>query len=343
MPDIGIVMPVYKQKKNYLRTAIRSIRNQVYTDYKFIIVIDGITPRVRQVVHQECRRDKRIQVVSYQRNKGVAHALNVGFNILMKNPQIQYLTWIASDNLYYPNFLQELRAHLQSGSHTLGLVYSSMYFMKSNGKLITNNLIRKRERQMQPKEKLLDYNFVLGSFMYKKIYAIKVGNYKHSPVEDYDYWLRITELCDIKYIPKELIAYRLFGPLSNSSKIKRSIALYRKNRYKYQLVKHLARKRRNIQASTTIIFPVRNRSIKTINRLENILEQKYSNFRLLVIDAKQKSIATTILKRIPDPRIHLIRLPYATMKKIKRVALKHVNTPFLLFYGKGKRIRKKAF
>ncbi|MGC5325145.1 glycosyltransferase family 2 protein [Brevibacillus sp. SYSU BS000544] len=336
MPDVGIVMPVYHQRKDILRAAIRSISRQTYKNYKMIIVIDGITPGVLRVVRREARRNKRIQVVAYRQNRGTANALNVGFDILKKNPQIKYLTWVASDNIYYRNFIRILRRHLVRGPATLGLVYSNMRLIRSNGTFIHTS----RRWQNRPKEILLDYNFILGSFLYKKEYAIATGDYQHTPVEDYDYWLRLTELCNIKYIPRALVSYRMFGPKSNSIKIRNNLGLYRHNRYQFHLVKHLARMRRGIPPETMVILPVTDNTANPIGKLEAMLEQDYSNFFLLVVNSSSDSQTLQALQQIPDSRLHVISSPVVGEQELIQLATTYLQTRFIYLHDKNIQLEK---
>ncbi|WP_337099017.1 glycosyltransferase family 2 protein [Paenibacillus sp. YIM B09110] len=329
MPDVGIVLPVYVQRKDYLRTAIRSIRNQLYRNFKLVIVIDGITPEVQQVVNQEAKRDKRIKVIAYTQNKGTEHALNVGFNHLNRMKGIRYLTWVASDNIYHKHFIKVLRNNLRRSPGSVGLAYSIMKLIRSSGEFISYT----KNWQNHPKEKLLDYNFIYGSFMYKKKYAAIAGPYQHSPVEDYDYWLRLAEHCDVKYVPRTLVTYRMFAPLSNSIKIKRDPVSFRFNRYKYQLVKQLARTRRGIATETSIIFPVHDASENTIYRLEELLNQDYSNYRILLIDTSPGAVVTEAIRNIPDPRIDYVSVPSATAQDIRQSTIHYATTPFVMFYS----------
>ncbi|MGO4373638.1 glycosyltransferase family 2 protein [Paenibacillus sp. 2TAB19] len=329
MPDVGIVLPVYVQRRDYLRAAIRSIRNQLYRNYRLVIVIDGVTPAVQQVVRMEARRDKRIHVIAYAQNRGTEHALNVGFDYLNRVPGIRYLTWVASDNIYHNNFIKVLRRNLRLSPDHVGLVYSSMKLIQGTGQFLayTNTW------QNQPKEKLLDYNFIYGSFMYKKKYAAMAGEYEHTPVEDYDFWLKLAEHCSIKYVPRALVTYRMFAPLSNSLKIKTDPASFRYNRYKYQLVKHLARMRRGIAPETSIIYSVNGFSEQMVNRLEELLNQNYSNYRIYLIDTSPDGSAAQALRLIPDARIDYVSIPSAGEHEVRQAAINYAITPFVLFYS----------
>lgn len=328
MPDVGIVLPVYRQRKDYLRAAIRSIRKQLYRNFRFVIVIDGITPEVQQVVRRETRRDKRIHVIAYAQNRGTEHALNVGFNYLNGFPAIRYLTWVSSDNIYHRNFIKVLRRNLRFSPDHVGLVYSNMKLIQSGGQFLSYTI----SWQNQPKEKLLDYNFIYGSFMYKKKYAAKAGQYEHTPVEDYDYWLKLTEHCSLKYVPRALVTYRMFAPLSNSLKIKNDPASFRYNRYKIQLIKHLARMRRGIAPETSIIYAVNGTSEAMANRLEELLNQSYTNFRIYLIDTSLDGSAASITSVIPDPRIDYVSIPSAADQVIYQAAANYAITPFILFF-----------
>ncbi len=256
MADIGIVMPVYKQKTRFLRAAIRSILKQNYRNYKLVIVIDGTTPNVVRTVRKETNHNPRVKVIAYKKNKGTAQALNAGFKVFGEDPNIKYLTWVSSDNVYYPKFLTILRQHLLNGPTNLGLVYSNFRFITNRGKPARSHarLMQQREWRSQPKENLVNTCFIGASFMYKKSFALKVGKYRFTPVEDYDYWLRLTEHCDIKYVPIELMNYRLRSRFSMSRKLATSPQFYRRKRNISKLIRLLARIRRNIQIETAVII-----------------------------------------------------------------------------------------
>jgi glycosyltransferase involved in cell wall biosynthesis len=337
MPDVGIVMPVYNQKESYLRSAIQSILAQSYRDFQLIIVIDGASSDVEKAIIEEVRQEKRVNIIVNQQNQGIATALNLGFRKLMCLSEIEYLTWVSSDNIYYPKFIYKLRKTLKKGPPTLGLVYSCFRHIDDKGKSYhdENFLENFRKWQQQPKEHLLDICFIGASFMYKKIYARLAGDYRLGTVEDYDYWLRLTEHCDIKYIPIQLMDYRVFSPYSISDKLRTSVEHNRRWQYMLQLAKHQARVRRNIPCETTILFPVKDGMEYTVKQLERLLKQYYSNYNLIIIDTSSDPKETIALRKIPDPRILWLRMPSFDEKDAICHGLRNISTPFTLLYGKG--------
>jgi GT2 family glycosyltransferase len=334
MPDVGIVMPVYKQIPIYLYRAIRSIRRQTYKNFHLVIVIDGTTPEVNRTIRKAMGKDRRIKVIARRQNQGVATALNIGFSRLFSRPDLKYVTWVSSDNIYYQNFLSVLRHHLVQSPKNVGLVYSCFRHVNSRGKPIFDKGYRRETCawQNQPKNNILDVCFIGASFMYKKDVAMSTGNYRLEPIEDYDYWLRITELCDIKYIPRSLMDYRVSSPRSISAQLQ-SKEQHRRWRYSYQLARYEARQRRKIPMETTVIYPVSIASEQTINILESLYEQSYSNYKLLVIDISPTQAITPMIQSISDPRVAVLQMPSGSVKKAIYEGAKRADTPYTLVYG----------
>lgn len=220
-PDVGIVMPVYKQSSNLFIAAIESIIHQKYPYFHLVIVIDGATPNVVRVANEYASKDARITVIEEEENKGTDVALNIGFNYLQGNVNIHYLTWVSSDNIYYPDFVGVLRELLVESPSNIGLAYGGFHVMDDNGEDI-DKTIAWNKRLNQPKENLIQEYFIGYAFMYKKAFAQKIEGYRYMPVEDYDYFLRLTEHCDITFTPQKLMGFRFSSPYSNSLQISNS-------------------------------------------------------------------------------------------------------------------------
>ncbi|MCL6604864.1 MAG: glycosyltransferase [Paenibacillus sp.] len=334
MPDVGIVMPVYKQKSSYLRAAIQSILKQSYSNFRFIIVIDG-APEVRSIIENEVQDDRRVRIIMNEHNQGVAKSLNCGFEQLFADPDLQYFTWVSSDNIYYYDYIRIQRKHLKQGPEQLGLVYTCFREIDDNDLPVYDDFHTEemKKYQMKPKEALLDFCLIGPSFMYKSRYAKAIEGYGMEPVEDYDYWLRLIDLCEIEYIPEVFMDYRVNSPFSISAQL-HSRQQHRRWRNAYQTAKLLARKRRNIPLETTILHPIKDGSVESIDLLEHVLEQYYSNFRLLVLDLSTDQLASDLLSDIPDPKIQYAAMPGMNEREAIIYALQNVLTPFTMVYGK---------
>lgn len=101
---ITVLMAVYNGAP-YLRAAIASILQQTYQDFHFLIVDDGSTDDSRAIVRSY--DDKRIQLLSLDRNIGQTAALNVGLGQV----STPWLARMDADDYSAPTRLEEqLRA-----------------------------------------------------------------------------------------------------------------------------------------------------------------------------------------------------------------------------------------
>jgi glycosyltransferase involved in cell wall biosynthesis len=323
MKDVGMVMPVYNQLPRYLRAAFLSIlRQQTYEQFHLVIVIDGANEETKSVVY-EFASDPRCTVIEKGKNEGISKALNTGFDYLFKVDEVKYVTWGSSDNLLYPDFFKKLRDKLVHSSSKVGLVYSAFDHIDENARLIYKKERQDKLREWQQtrtKNDLLESSFIGTSFMYKKKYAKQIAGFYLDPVQTYDFWLRLTEICEIAYIPEELMGYRLNSPLSLSKKIVNEKSKHRWWRDKFSLARHQARKRRKLPYETTIYFPVYTLDTGTIEEIETLLEQKYSAYWLVLIDttkqlpAKLKELGIhdcrIIVTAPPGPNLELPKTAY---------------------------------
>ncbi|WP_339287754.1 glycosyltransferase [Paenibacillus sp. FSL E2-0201] len=333
MVDVGVVMPLYTQKPEFLRQALESVLRQTFTEFRLIIVIDG-APEMEPLVQSIIAEDPRVAIISYVPNRGIAHALNTGFDLLFNEPNIQYLSWVSSDNVYEPRFLEILRGALVKGPQALGIVYSSFQSIDNEGNQLHNEhqLATQRNYQSQPKERLLDYSLIGVSFMYKSQVAKLVGGYGMEPVEDYDYWLRLAEHCDIRFIPVELVNYRVDSTFSVSAQL-HSIENHRRWRYTYHLTRHQARFRRGIPPMITVLFPVVNAGAEEIARIENLYEQTYSNYECRVLDLSPTRQPSVLLGSIPHPATEFVWMPEVVESHAICGALEHMSTPYTIVLG----------
>lgn len=77
VPKVSVIMGVYNCKDvDALYRSVNSIINQTFQDWEFIICNDGATDNTLGVLKELEQLDKRIRILSYEENKGLAYALN---------------------------------------------------------------------------------------------------------------------------------------------------------------------------------------------------------------------------------------------------------------------------
>lgn len=198
---ISIVLPTYNGEK-YIHESIQSIINQTYIDWELIVIDDCSADSTNSIVAEYSKKDCRIKLFRNKNNLKLPASLNEGF----ARATGDYLTWTSDDNLYKTNALEKLLEVLQNDENC-GLVFSRMENIDENGK-------SKGLSKIPYDVKELCYRNIVGaSFLYThKVYE-DIGDYDTDRflMEDYDYWLRISQKYTIKYIPEVLYEYRQHG------------------------------------------------------------------------------------------------------------------------------------
>lgn len=101
-PIISVIVPVYKVEK-YLEACINSILSQTYRDFELILVDDGSPDNCGACCDFYAAREPRIRVI-HQKNIGLAGARNSGMDVAKG----EYITFIDSDDLIMPQYLEQL-------------------------------------------------------------------------------------------------------------------------------------------------------------------------------------------------------------------------------------------
>lgn len=103
---IGIIIPVYNAEK-FLNRCIDSVLNQEYREFVLILVDDGSTDNSGAILDAYAKRDARI-IVKHTANNGHASARNIGLDTAFSLPEIEWITFIDSDDWVDEKYLKFL-------------------------------------------------------------------------------------------------------------------------------------------------------------------------------------------------------------------------------------------
>ena len=92
MPEISIIVPVYKVEK-YLERCVKSILAQTFTDFELILVDDGSPDNCPLMCDEWAKKDKRIKVI-HKANGGAGQSRNVG----LENATGKYIGFVDADD-----------------------------------------------------------------------------------------------------------------------------------------------------------------------------------------------------------------------------------------------------
>lgn len=202
MPKISVAMPVYNGEK-YIKETIESVLNQTFSDFEFIIVDDGSTDDTFNIVHSF--NDTRIKYFKNEKNSGISYSLNRALEIASS----EYIARIDADDICYNNRFQIQYDFLESNKN-VGVCSANTDTIDANGTKIgtTKNFITSEECKL----KLLFANSLSHpAAMFRKNMVLQVGGYSlgMEPIEDFELWVRMTNICEIQNIENTLVKYRV--------------------------------------------------------------------------------------------------------------------------------------
>ena len=112
---IAVILPVYKgDRAEYLKLSVDSILNQTYKNFELYIGVDGPIPLELEEAIKNIQ-DKRIKVISFEINRGLAIVLNDLISIAEKDG-FDFLARMDADDISMPDRFQKQVAFLLSNT-----------------------------------------------------------------------------------------------------------------------------------------------------------------------------------------------------------------------------------
>ena len=211
-----IITPSYNCKKVFKAT-FDSVLSQTYKDFEWIIIDDCSTDGSYEYIKELTKDDKRIKVLQTPKNGGSAVARNIG----LKHATGRYITFLDSDDLLDPNYLE-----------------CQLDFIKDNGPLISAGYRRQAEHTCTdfyvPEE--TDYKKALKgnplsclTTMYdRSVIGDLYFDETYNRHEDYIFWLTILQRGIVaKGNHNVLATYVIHSNSKNSNKSKLVKSMYR--------------------------------------------------------------------------------------------------------------------
>ena len=114
-PILSVVMSVYRPESEQLRIAVRSILDQSFRDFEFVILDDGNPQNIKFELEEISKWDKRIRLINLPENIGLTRALNIG----IKSARGEYIARMDSDDFSFPNRFEMQIAYLRLHPETV--------------------------------------------------------------------------------------------------------------------------------------------------------------------------------------------------------------------------------
>jgi glycosyltransferase involved in cell wall biosynthesis len=204
MPSVSIIMSVYNGKQ-LLASTMRSMLNQTFGDFEFVIIDDGSTDGVTDLLRDYAAKDPRIKLV-VRENKGLTRTLNEGLH-LATAPLIARMD---ADDIAMPDRLEKQVAFMDAHPEVVLLGGAHDYIDALGRKLIT---MKPPTDNAALQQQCLDGTTPICHplAMYRRDAALKVGGYDESYLvaQDLDLWLRLGEVGELACLADVILQYRL--------------------------------------------------------------------------------------------------------------------------------------
>ena len=209
MALVSIITPSYNAKET-IKETFGSVVSQTFFDWEWIVVDDCSKDDTFSLIKELTKYDKRVIVLQTKSNGGTAKARNIG----LKHASGRYITFLDSDDLLDPNYLE-----------------CQLEFIKEHGPLISAGYRRKAKHTCTnffvPDE--VDYNKALKgnplsclTTMYDRS-AIGEAFFPEDidRPEDYVFWLNILRKGIVaRGNPVVLATYNIMDGSKSSNKFK---------------------------------------------------------------------------------------------------------------------------
>lgn len=201
-PAITILMGVYNGLP-HLEACIKSILQQTFPDFEFLIFDDASTDGSHLVIERLAANDRRIRFVRNKTNVGLGAVLSRG----VKEARAQIIARIDADDTAVPHRLETQYEFLRANP--------SIDLVGSYALDVTKDGIPIRERKVPiTHEKIAELvwsnPFIHPTVMFRKEAILRVGSYSSTDRrrQDYDLWFRcVAGGLRMANIPEPLVHY----------------------------------------------------------------------------------------------------------------------------------------
>lgn len=122
--QISVIIPVYNTA-TYLPACLDSLLSQTFNDIEIICVNDASTDDSLKILKKYAKKDNRIKIISYTKNKGQGHARNVA----LKTVRTPFIGFIDSDDTIDTDYYEVLYQKIKNAD----IASNRMELMDDNG------------------------------------------------------------------------------------------------------------------------------------------------------------------------------------------------------------------
>jgi glycosyltransferase involved in cell wall biosynthesis len=190
MPDpilFTVVIPTYNRAHLIVNT-IASVRRQLYKNYEILVVDNKSTDNTAEVLSAMVSNGE-ITYIQNEKNFERSYSRNVGF----RHAKGDYITLLDSDDILYPECLQDAAAYI--AEHPGTRFFHGLYEM------VDDNYQPLKQQTFpaigNPLQSIMEGNFISNIAVFYRKELIEKVQFDENPiltgVEDYDFVIRVLE------------------------------------------------------------------------------------------------------------------------------------------------------
>ena len=204
-PAISVLMPVRNGAK-FIEAALQSLAEQTFRHFEIVVVENGSTDETLEILAAWAQCEPRLRVARLAA-AGLSSALNLAASLA----RAPLLARLDADDVALPTRL-EVQMKVMASRPELVLLGSAAVLIDAAGRkmgALRPPLLDRDIRRMQRTSAAL----VSSSTMSRSDAFQRAGAYREglNISEDFDLWLRMSEIGEIANLPDELIGYRIHG------------------------------------------------------------------------------------------------------------------------------------
>lgn len=127
-PLVSVITPTYNRESTIERS-IRSVLNQTYENFEYLIVDDGSTDNTLDVISKF--NDSRIRIIQLEKNSGQSAAMNAGID----SARGSFITFLDSDDEFTDDRLKEQVQKFIELPPSVGIVTCGRLDVDHNGRV----------------------------------------------------------------------------------------------------------------------------------------------------------------------------------------------------------------
>lgn len=213
---VSVIMSVYNEPEDWLKSSVDSILTQSYENFEFIIVNDNPTSeRQSELLENFKLKDARITLITNEENSGLTFSLNRGIQVAKG----KYIARMDADDISEPERLAIQVRILESNNHIVACG-TNYYKINHHGKRI--EIINTPISDLDIRYKMLLYNPIAHPTLMFRKSSVEKDNIQYDETlryaQDYRLIFDLSKLGELYNIQQCLLHYRVSGSQISSAK-----------------------------------------------------------------------------------------------------------------------------